>query len=175
MLTDAIAAVRALPGVGDVTLTLDDHFASPQINAVIAHGTGFADAFPGQSTGEPEQLRDLFTRKAFTARQSRVCDRQLRAGRTYTELAKLSLAELEPHDDPDITRCIELRQQLGINTSPDAPAFVLANGWALDPTALTRLTRIARLIRLSLEGNTHLCRTLLATRYHTPNPETAAA
>ncbi|MCW2963299.1 MAG: hypothetical protein JWO17_551 [Actinomycetia bacterium] len=171
MVADAMKAVQALPEVDDVTVTLDDHFASDEINGATATGGGFDEAFPGESVGELGELRDLFTRKAFTARQSRVCDAQLRAGRTVEELAAARLGALK--GDPNLTRCIELRTQLGIDASPDSPAFVLADGSALDAAGLARFVRVARLVRLSLEGNAGLCRSLLATRYGIPDPEEA--
>jgi metal-sulfur cluster biosynthetic enzyme len=173
MVADAVKAVQALSEVDDVTVALDDHFASDEINGATAAGGGFDAAFPGESVGELGELRDLFTRKAFTARQSRVCDALLRAGRTVEELAAARLGALK--GDPDVTRCIELRKQLGIDASPDAPAFVLADGSVLDAAGLARFVRVARLVRLSLEGNAGLCRSLLATRYGIPDPEEAVA
>jgi metal-sulfur cluster biosynthetic enzyme len=173
MVADALNAVRALPEVGDVTMTLDDHFASGEINGAIAAGRGFDAAFPGESVGELPQLRDLFTRKAFTARQSRLCDKLLRGGRSFQELADVRLGAL--NGGPELTRCIELREQLGIDAAPDSPAFVRADGSALDAEGLSRFMRVARLVRLSLEGNAGLCRSLLATRYGIPDPEEAAA
>ena len=56
-----------------------------------------------------------------------------------------------------------------------SPAFVRADGSALDAGDLSRFMRVARLVRLSLEGNAGLCRSLLATRYGIPDPEEAAA
>ncbi|MDX6657880.1 MAG: hypothetical protein QOH62_2673 [Solirubrobacteraceae bacterium] len=173
MVADALEAVRSLPQVGDVTITLDDHFASGEINGAIAVGQGFEAAFPGESVGELPALRDLFTRKAFTARQSRVCDALLRVGRTWEELADTRLGALA--GGPDVTRCISLRMSLGIDTAPGSPAFVRADGSALDVDGLKRFMRVARLVRLSLEGNAGLCRALLATRYGIEDPEEAAA
>lgn len=173
MVADAVKAVQALPEIGDVTVTLDDHFASDEINGATAAGGGFDAAFPGESVGELGELRDLFTRKAFTSRQSRVCDALLRAGQTVEELAAARLGALP--GGPDVTRCIELREQLRIDASPDAPAFVLADGSALDAEGLARFVRVARLVRLSLEGNAGLCRSLLATRYGIPDPEEVTA
>jgi metal-sulfur cluster biosynthetic enzyme len=173
MVADALHAVRALPGVGDVTISLDEHFASSEINGAIALGSGFDGAFPGESAGELGELRDLFTRKAFAARQSRLCDALLRAGRTLAELAEARLGALDGH--PEVRRCIALRERLGIDASPDSPAFVLADGSALEAEGLARFMRVARLVRLSLEGNAGLCRSLLATRYGIPDPEEAAA
>jgi metal-sulfur cluster biosynthetic enzyme len=171
MAADAVKAVQALPEVDDVTVTLNDHFASDEINGATGGSGGFDAAFPGESVGELGALRDLFTRKAFTARQSRVCDGLLRSGRTVEELAATSLGALQ--GDPDVTRCIELRAQLGIDASPGSPAFVLADGSPLDAPGLARFVRVARLVRLSLEGNAGFCRSLLATRYGIPDPEEA--
>ena len=173
MVADALDAVRSIPQVAAVTMTLDDHFASGEINGAVAAGEGFEGAFPGESGGELDQLRDLFTRKAFTARQSRLCDGLLRAGRTLEELADSRLDALR--GNPDVTRCIALRERLGIDASASAPAFVLADGSALDAEGLARFLRVGRLVRLSLEGNAGLCRSLLATRYGIPDPEEVAA
>jgi metal-sulfur cluster biosynthetic enzyme len=173
MVADAVKAVRALPGVDDVTMTLDDHFASDEINGAVASGRGFEGAFPGETAGELGELRDLFTRKAFTARQSRLCDALLRAGRTLDELAEVRLGTLT--ESPEVAGCIAIRERLGIDVSPGSPAFVLADGSALDAEGLSRYMRVARLVRLSLEGNAGLCRSLLATRYGIPDPEEAAS
>jgi metal-sulfur cluster biosynthetic enzyme len=172
MVADARQAVRALPEVGKVTIVLDDHFASHEINGAVARDGGFEGAFPGESVGELGALRDLFMRKAFTARQSRLCDALLGEGRTLDELAGLRLGAL---DGPDVDRCIALREHLGIDASAQAPAFVLADGTVLDAEGLGRFLRVGRLVRLSLEGNAGLCRSLLATRYGIPDPEEAAA
>jgi metal-sulfur cluster biosynthetic enzyme len=172
MVADAREAVQALPEVREVTMTLDDHFASDEINGAMASGGDFEAAFPGESGGELGELRDLFTRKAFTAHQSRVCDALLRGGRTVEELANIRLEALDA--DAEVTRCIELREQLGIDASPDSPAFVLADGSELDAEGLARFVRVARLVRLSLEGNAGLCRSLLVTRYGIPDPEEAS-
>jgi hypothetical protein len=173
MVADAREAVQAIPEVDEVTMHLDDHFASDEINGALAAGGGFEAAFPGESVGELAVLRDLFTRKAFTARQSRLCDALLRAGRTLEELGEMQLGALDGH--PEVARCIALRERLGIDASPEAPAFVLADGSVLDAEGLARFLRVGRLVRLSLEGNAGLCRSLLATRYGIPDPEEAAA
>jgi metal-sulfur cluster biosynthetic enzyme len=177
MVADAVKAVGALPGVEDVTVTLDDHFASDEINGAATSGqgfeAGFEAAFPGETVGELRELRDLFTRKAFTARQSRLYDALRRAGRTLEELAAIPLGVLD--DTPEVNGCIALRERLGIDASPGSPAFVLVDGSALDAEGLSRYMRVARLVRLSLEGNAGLCRSLLATRYGIPDPEETAA
>jgi metal-sulfur cluster biosynthetic enzyme len=173
MAADARAAVLALPGVDHATVELDDHFASAEINGAMRDGAGFEAAFPGETSGELAELRDLFTRKAFVARQSRLMDALLRAGRTLDELAGLRLAALD--GNADAGRCAELRRELGLDARPGAPAFVLPDGRAPDSGGLARFLRVGRVVRLSLEGNAGLCRSLLKTRYGIADPEEVAA
>jgi metal-sulfur cluster biosynthetic enzyme len=173
MVEDSRSAVRSVEGVEDVVVELDDHFASDEINTALSRGTGFEQAFEGETLGELTELRDLFARKAFVARQARVCDALLRAGRTPEQVARLRLSDLEP--GPDLARCLALRAELGIDASQAAPAFVLPDGRPLDAAALKRWLRMARLVRLSLEGNAGICRALLKTRYGISDPEEAAA
>jgi metal-sulfur cluster biosynthetic enzyme len=163
MADDARAAVLALDGVGEVQIVLEDHFASPEINAAVRDDRGFRGAFPDETEGGLSSLRTLFHRKAFTVRQGRICERLLAAGHELGELAAMRLGDLA--DDPDRERCVELRRALGLPAAEDAPAFLLGDGRPLDGPGLDRQLRIARLIRVSVEGNAGLCRSLLKTRY----------
>jgi metal-sulfur cluster biosynthetic enzyme len=169
MVEDSRSAVLSVEGVDEAVVELDDHFASVEINGAVSRGAGFEQAFAGDSSGELSELRELFVRKAFVARQGRLCDALLRAGRTPGEVAALRLCDLEP--DPALTRCVALRAELGIDASPGAPAFVLPDGRALDVGGLKRWLRVARVVRLSIEGNAGICRALLKTRYGIRDPE----
>ena len=60
---------------------------------------------------------------------------------------------------------VELRATLGLPAAEDSPAFLLPDGRAPDRAGLDRYLRITRLIRVSLEGNAGLCRSLIETRY----------
>ncbi|MBB4664478.1 iron-sulfur cluster assembly protein [Conexibacter arvalis] len=174
MAADAHAAVAALPGVGAVRVEVDDHFAGTAIGDATASEEGFGAAFPGESAGEPDALRERFRRKALAARQARIAERMLAAGRTPAQLAAATLADLPP--EPDRERCRALRSELGVDAAPAAPAFVRPDGAPLaSAEELTRFLRVARLVRVSLEGNGELCRGLLRTRYGEPAPEEAIA
>ena len=72
MAADARDAVRRLPEVREVTVVLEDHYTGDEINAAVGRGEGFAGAFPGETEGELDALRELFHRKALVARQSRL-------------------------------------------------------------------------------------------------------
>jgi metal-sulfur cluster biosynthetic enzyme len=163
MVDDARAAVRALDGVRDVRVELGDHFASEEINDAVREERGFGGAFPDESEGGLDSLRTLFQRKSFAARQGRICEELLAAGRDLGELASMRLDDLPAGADRD--RCLELRATLGMPVEGDAPAFVLPRRGRADAADLERYLRITRLIRVSLEGNAGLCRSLLETRY----------
>ena len=157
MVTDARAAVEALPGVQHACIELEDHFTADEINAAVSRDAGFVDAFPDHASDELDELRTLFRRKALMARQGRLCD-----GLSASAIAAMRLGELE---GADADRCRELRHELGIDASPDAPAFVTGEGVPLSAADVPRFLRLARLVSTSLEGNAGLCRGLLKTRY----------
>ena len=173
MVADARSAVRRLPGVGEVTVVLEDHYTGEEINAAVGRGGEFSDAFPGETEGELDALRELFHRKALVARQSRMCEALLSGGATLEEVAARRVADLP--EDSEARRCLELRMHLGIPADAGAPAFVLPDGKAIAAADLRRWLRMAQLIRLSLETNGGICRSLLAIRYGIPDPEEVAA
>jgi metal-sulfur cluster biosynthetic enzyme len=173
MVDDARAALLALDGVNTVRVRLEDHFASPEINSAVAEERGFGGAFPDETEGGLASLRTLFQRKALTARQGRLCEQLLAAGHELGAIASMQLAELPRSPDGD--RCVELRQALGLPVAQDSPAVVLPKSRRVDAAGLDRYLRIARLMRVSLEGNAGLCRSLLKTRYGIGELEEVAA
>ena len=172
MVADARRAVEALDGVDVARIALEDHFTSEEINDAVGRDAGFAAAFPGQAMAELDDLRVLFQRKALTAREGRIAEALLAAGRTDAELAAMRLADLP--SGPDAERLGQLRAELGIGAHPDAPAFVTGDGTVVGADDLPRFLRFARLVSRSLEGNGHLCRGLLKTRYGLTDEEVAA-
>ena len=173
MAADARNAVRRLPEVHDVTVVLEDHYTGDEINAAVGRGEGFAEAFPGETEGELDALRELFQRKALVARESRVCE-QLLAG-----------AQRRRRSPPS-----------GWPTSPTtrrhAGASRCAGSWASRPRTTPRRSsgptgsrsrpptcamwlRKASLMRTSLEVNGGICRSLLRIRYDLPDAKEVAA
>jgi metal-sulfur cluster biosynthetic enzyme len=150
MAADARSAVLRVPGVRSVSVVLEDHYTGDEINAAVAGGQGFGDAFPGETEGSLEALRALFQRKALLARQSRLLDSPAR-----------TLGELS---GPDAERVRALRAALGIDASDGAPAFVLGDGTPVARDEV-RFRRMASLTALSLETNGGMCRDLLRVRY----------
>jgi metal-sulfur cluster biosynthetic enzyme len=164
MAADARAAVGRLPGVGRVTVRLEDHYTGEEINAALTRGDGFAGAFPGETDdNDLNGLRELFLRKALVARESRLCEALLARGLSPDEITARRVADLG--DSPGERRCLDLRARLGLGCAADAPAFVLPDGTPLAATDLPRWVRTARLVRMSLEVNGGICRSLLQVRH----------
>jgi hypothetical protein len=146
--------------VREVTVRLEDHYTGEEINAALARGDGFTGAFPGEAhDDELKTLRELFLRKALVGRQSRLCESLLARGLTPDEITALRVDELP--DVPDARRCLDLRAQLGLPRHAASPAFLLPGGEPVKATELTRWLRTARLVRMSLEVNGGICRSLL--------------
>lgn len=173
MAADARSAILKVADVTRVSVVLEDHYTGAEINAALASGGGFADAFPGETTGALDALRELFRRKALVARQARVCQALIRAGATPDVIVGLRVADLPPGEEA--LRCRELRQELGLPHGPDDAALVAGDGSALTAADLPTWLRRARLVSLSLESNGGLCRSLLHVRYGCPDHEEVAA
>jgi metal-sulfur cluster biosynthetic enzyme len=173
MVADARAALVALPGVGAVGVVLDDHYTGEEINTAVGHGGGFEDAFPGESGAAPadlEALRELFQRKALLARQGRIAQTLLAAGRAPQEVVALRLADLAAEDSAELARCVDLRRALHLPAGPQDPALVAGDGGPLAADDLTTWLRRARLVGLSLESNGGICRSLLRVRHGVHDP-----
>jgi metal-sulfur cluster biosynthetic enzyme len=163
MAADAQAELAAVPGVQEARVTLEDHFASAEINGGVGEAREFSAAFPGQADGELAELRLLFDRKAFMVRQERLCQALAARGRRVDELAGMCLRDLPAL--PETEAYLERRARLGLDLSPAAPLLVRPNGEPIGPEEAPRQLRFARTVRVSIEGNADLCRGLLRTRY----------
>ncbi|MGW3346420.1 metal-sulfur cluster assembly factor [Nonomuraea rubra] len=168
MVADALDAVRAVPGVRSARVRLVDHFAAEEINAGVAAGGGFAQAFPGETDafpGEPESipgmaageldgLRLTFRRKAYLASLDRVVRRWGRRARVA-----------DVPDGPELAGLLRRRAELGLDCSPGSPLLLDERGRPIPEEEAERRLRFARTVRVSMEGNAGLCRGLLRTRY----------
>lgn len=172
---DARAAVLGVDGVRAVSIVLEDHYTGAEINAALAGGGGFSDAFPGEveEGTDLRALRELFQRKALVARQARVCRALLDGGARAEEVVARRVRELP--EGLDARRCVELRRELGLPSGPEDPALIAGDGTALPADGLETWLRRARLVSLSLESNGGICRSLLQVRYGAPEGEEVAA
>jgi metal-sulfur cluster biosynthetic enzyme len=172
MAADASSAVRRLPEVRDVAVVLEDHYTGEEINAAVGRGDEFASAFPGETAGSLDALRELFQRKALLARQARVCQAMLDGGATAEAVVERRVADLP--DIPDAVRVAALRAELGLPCGDDAPALIAGDGASLTAAELPMWLRRAKLVSLSLEANGGMCRDLLRARYGNTDQEEVA-
>jgi metal-sulfur cluster biosynthetic enzyme len=163
MAADAQAAVHRLDGVRDVSVTLIEHFASQDINDGLAQGHDFERTFEADAASDLDELRDLFRRKAFVARQEKLCSALLQSGLQEEQLPQLTLADLP--ESPETDLYLAKRAELGIATSPASFFLVAADGRPIPADVLPLHLRFARTVRRSIEGNASFCRGLLETRY----------
>jgi metal-sulfur cluster biosynthetic enzyme len=164
MVADAYDAVSAVDGVLRTVVTLEDHFASDQINGGVAARAGFTQVFDGEAVDELGQLRANFLRKAVLAGTDRVCRPLLTAGAAAEDLAGMVLGEVPASADLDRLR--SRRADLGLPAGDDAPLLIdPATGAAIGVEALPLHLRRARITRVSIEANAVTCRDLFAQRY----------
>ncbi len=156
MVADAYEAVRALPSVTTVDVTLEDHFAAEEINAGVAASAGFTGAFPGEAVGELDELRLVFQRKAYLASLDRLCMR-------LAEPQAMTLGEVP--SSPALRSFLRRRAALGLDCSSESPLLLDEHGKVIPAAEAPLRLRYARSVRVSIEGNAGFCRGLLQTRY----------
>jgi metal-sulfur cluster biosynthetic enzyme len=168
MASDAKDVLEALDWTRHVVVELDDHHDSDIINAGLAAGAGYRGTFGHEAEDSLEELRKTFHRKAHTAAMERCLTALLRADpqRAVETLATVRIGDL-PADD-NAAALLKRRTALGLPTTSGALVMVdhSGQGYAADQVEMT--LRRARSTRISIDGNAHFCRGLLATRYAEP-------
>lgn len=164
MVSDAQDALRRVRGVGQVTVLLDDHHDSDKINAGIAADAGYLGTFGAEAQESLDALRLTFQRKAHTAAMERCVMAALTSGSARLEdLPHLTLGDLPA--GPTKEALLRRRADIGLGVAPAERVVVDEHGDAVPDEELPLRLRLARSVRISIEGNAHFCRGLLATRY----------
>jgi metal-sulfur cluster biosynthetic enzyme len=165
MVSDARDAVAGVPGVGRVVVELDDHHDSDLINRGLAADAGYVGTFGHEAEESLDALRATFQRKAHTAAMERALTALLRADpdRSEADLGEVTLADLP--SGPTTEALLRRRATLGLPVDGGAPVLVDGEGRRPDRADVPMAVRKARSVRISIDGNAHFCRGLLATRY----------
>jgi hypothetical protein len=144
---------------------LDDHHDSDLINRGLAADAGYVGTFGHEAEESLDELRAVFQRKAHTAAMERALTAWLRAdpARAEAEVGEVVLTDLPP--GPTSEALLRRRAVLGLPVDGGAPVLVDADGRRPDRAAVPMTLRRARSVRISIDGNAHFCRGLLATRY----------
>jgi metal-sulfur cluster biosynthetic enzyme len=170
MASDAQEALERLPWSDRVVVELDDHHDSAIINAGLATSAGYRGTFRHEAEDSLDELRETFKRKAHTAAAERCLTRVLRG---QPDRSEESLGDVTLRDLPDDDHTAALRRRRRVLGLPDRPdARVLVDHEGRPPADVPLALRRARSTRISIDGNAHFCRGLLATRYgDTPEPD----
>lgn len=163
MTADAYDALAAVPEVRGIDIRLEDHHDSDRINAGVAAEAGFASTYGAEASAELDELRRTFRRKAHTACLERACRRLLAEGWEIEGLAEMHLADVPA--SPERSGLLRRRDDLGLPTGPDSLLLMDDDGNPVPADQVSPRLRFARTVRVSMEGNAHYCRGLLATRY----------
>jgi metal-sulfur cluster biosynthetic enzyme len=177
MADDMRAAVRALPWVCGVSVVLGEHMYADKINRGISQGLSFQEAFGSEATADLSEVRRTFLLKAFQRRQEALLSKLMALGYRPEQLVTMMLAELralsvEKQGQDLVERYLERREIVG-PCSPNAPAFLSAEGRHLQAEGLEAYVRSLRRVGVNAEFNGALCRGLLSVRFDmtTPLPE----
>jgi metal-sulfur cluster biosynthetic enzyme len=164
MASDAVDALRRVEGLGRVVVQLDDHHDSDKINAGLAADAGYVGTFGSEAEDSLDELRRIFHRKAHTAAMERCASELLRQSDLQVEdLHLITLADLPEGRFKDAL--LRRRAAIGLGVHSADPVVVDEDGGPLAPEAVPLRLRFAKAVRISIEGNSHFCRGLLATRY----------
>lgn len=164
MTSDALDAVRRVEGVGQVRVMLDDHHDSDKINAGLAADAGYLGTFGVEAEESLDELRLIFQRKAHTAAMERcIEDRLKHSGLAVADIYRLRLRNLPGGQFKEAL--LRRRVAIGLSIGPDEPVFIDEHGLPVPADEVPLRLRFAKSVRISIEGNSHFCRGLLATRY----------
>lgn len=164
MASDSLDALRQVEGVGRVQIMLDDHHDSDKINQGLAADAGYRGTFGVEAVDSLDELRATFLRKAHIAAVERSIAAHLRAtGESVDSVHGLLLRDLR--GEKHTTALLRRRSALGLSLCPNSRVFVDEHGKAIPEDQIPMKLRFARSVRISVEGNSHFCRGLLATRY----------
>lgn len=160
-----VALVAGADGSVEVVVELDDHHDSDLINRGLAADAGYRGTFLHEAEKDLDELRATFRRKAHTAAMERCLTALLRADATRDEadLGEVVLGDL-PHG-AETASLLRRRAEIGLDTHPLAPVLVDHHGTPYPRAEVPMAVRRARSTRISVDGNAHFCRGLLATRY----------
>ncbi|NLG45250.1 iron-sulfur cluster assembly protein [Gordonia sp. (in: high G+C Gram-positive bacteria)] len=164
MASDSVDALELIDGIGVVRVYLDDHHDSEKINAGLAARAGYRGTFGHEALESLDSLRETFHKKAHTAAMERSLARLIAAGAATVE----TIGQVLMRDLPDDETTAALRRRrnaIGLSQCMNARVLVNDDGTRMLEDEIPMRLRFARSVRISIDGNSHFCRGLLATRY----------
>lgn len=169
MASDAVDALRLVEGIGKVRVLLDDHHDSDKINAGLAADAGYRGTFGSEAEDSLVELRETFRQKAHIAALERSIAAHLKnTGESVDRIHTLTLRDLR--NEKHTMALLRRRIAIGLSICPNSLVFVDESGKPIPREQIPIKLRFAKSVRISMEGNAHFCRGLLATRYSDTEP-----
>lgn len=164
MASDAVDALRSVEDIRAVRVLLDDHHDSDKINAGLEADAGYRGTFGVEAEDSLDELRLTFQRKAHLAAMERCIEMQLKTtSLAVSDIYRLRLRNLPAGRAREAL--LRRRAAIGLGIGLDLPVFVDEHGTPVHPDEVPMRLRFAKSVRISIDGNGHFCRGLLATRY----------
>ncbi len=164
--------VESLPWVGQAVVSLQDHMAAEEMNAVINRGGAFSEVFAELMPGENlEALREKFDQKAFQRRQEVVIKALIWMGYPASRITAMTLADLslirfeDAEEDRQRVRYSSLLHSKRLARLASDLAFPTYQGAAIGPDFQAYMG-LLRSVRINMEFSGSLCRGLKRSRYH---------
>lgn len=174
-----------VPGVSQVRVVLKDHMYSDEITEGVSANRPFDEVFPGQADGDHlDDLRALFSGKAFGMRQEQFVRFLLGAGLTDEDVVGLRLDDVLDTTDrsglrlrvggaervlpggaPLARTYLARRRRVGLDALGGAQLVTDLAGARIAPDGLGAHLDHTRRQRVSMTFNAIMCRGLLETRY----------
>ncbi|HXF70568.1 MAG TPA: iron-sulfur cluster assembly protein [Thermoflexus sp.] len=181
MAEDIRRALLQVEGIRAVQIRLLDHFAAEEIERAIEEGRPFEEAFPGEAMGSLAELRRVFQRKGYLGRQFALLRALRAAGLSPLEICALRLGDLFESEGAwwvrridgtpvrielgqAVSQYIRRRQELGLDTRPEAPLLLDVEGNPIPFEAFEGYLQRIRLTLLNFSANAFLCQALLMNR-----------
>ena len=148
MASDAQDALARVPGIGRVSVLLDDHHDSDRINAGLAAHAGYVGTCGHEADTSLDELRATFRRKAHTAAMERALMALLRARlRDVDDLPRIRLGDLPP--GPSTDALLARRADIGLSTDSGDPVLVDDDGAPIAADQAPLRLRRATSVRIS--------------------------
>ncbi|MCF8590546.1 iron-sulfur cluster assembly protein [Gordonia liuliyuniae] len=164
MASDSLDALESIDDIGVVRVMLDDHHDSDKINVGLAAHAGYRGTFGDEADESLDALRLTFMRKAHTAAMERSLTALIRDGViTNEDVGHVLLRDLPA--GRFTSALMRRRVAIGLSACPNSRVLVDDHGHAIPDDEVPVKLRFARSVRISIEGNGHWCRGVLATRY----------
>jgi metal-sulfur cluster biosynthetic enzyme len=172
LMAEAIKAqVETLPWVGQAVVTLQDHMAAEEMNAVINRSGAFSEVFDELMPGENlDALREQFDQKAFQRRQEVVIKALIAQGYSVERIAAMQLGEFaairfdDAEDQRQRGRYAALLLSKGLAALTGDLAFPTYQGTPIGADFQAYMG-LLRSVRINMEFSGSLCRGLKRSRY----------